>query len=124
MDRDIADIASKSPTTTCTLWPNTDYPWQRINADFAGPVDNLYYLIFVDSHSKWPEVLQCKKPTTDCTIGFLHELFARFGVVTDSGTQFTSSEFRDFARRTKWTTLQRLNISPGQMIRLRDLWTS
>ena len=53
----------------------------------------------MDSHSKWLEVLQCKRPTTNCTIGFLHELFARFGVVdcmvTDDATQFTSSEFRD-----------------------------
>ena len=39
MDRDIADmieswkgcaLASKSPTTTCKPWPNTDHPWQRI----------------------------------------------------------------------------------------------
>ena len=95
-------LAPKSPTTTCNPWPNTDHPWPRIHADFAGPLDNMYYLIIVDSHSKWPEVLQCKKPTTNCTIGFLFELFARFGVVdyvvTDNDTQFTSSEFRDFCK--------------------------
>ena len=108
VDRDIADmiesckgcvLAAKPPTTT---WPNTDHTWQRIHADFAGPADNMYYLIVVDSHSKWPEVLQYKRPTTNCTIGFLHELFTRFGVVdcvvTDNGTQFTSSEFRDFSK--------------------------
>ena len=56
----------------------------------------MCYLIVVDSHSK------CKRPTINCTIGFLHELFARFGVVdcmaTDNATQFTSSEFRDFCK--------------------------
>ena len=35
-------------------------------------------------------------------IRFLHELFTRFGVVNcvviDNGTQFTSSEFKDFYR--------------------------
>ena len=86
MDRDIADmkesckgcaVTAKSPTTTCKPWPKTVHPWQIIHVDFAGPVDNIYYLIVVDSHSKWPEVLQCKRPTTNCTIGFLHELFAR-----------------------------------------------
>ena len=120
MDRDIADmiescnrcaLAAKSPTTTCKPWPNTDHPWQRIYADFAEPVDNMYYLIVVDSHSKWPEVLQCKRPTTNCTIGFLHEIFARFGVldcvVTDNATQFTSSEFRDFCKTYQVDTLKR-----------------
>ena len=34
----------------------TDHPWQRIHVDFAGPVDNMYYLIVVNSHWKWPEV--------------------------------------------------------------------
>ena len=122
MDRDIVDMiesckgcafAAKSPTTTCKPWPKSDYPWQRIHVDFAGPIDNTYYLIVLDSDSKWPEVLQCKRPTTNCTIGFLHELFARFGVedcvVTDYSMQFTSSEFRDFGRRIKWTTLKRLS---------------
>ena len=67
MDRDIADmiesckgsaLAEKSPTTTCKPCPNTDHPWQRIHVDFSGSGDNMYYLIDVDSHSKWPEVLQ------------------------------------------------------------------
>ena len=90
MDRDIAymiesckgcALAAKSLTTTCKRWPNTDHPWQRIHVDFAEPVDNMYYLIVVDSHSKWLEVLQCKRPTNNCTIEFLHELFARFAMV-------------------------------------------
>ena len=54
----------------------------------------------MDSYSKWPEVLRCRRPTTGTTIGFLHELFARFGVVdcvvSDNGSQFTSVEFKEF----------------------------
>ena len=95
-------LAAKSPTTTCKPWPKTDHTWQRIHVDYAGRIDNIYYLIVVDSHSKWPEVLQCKRPTTNCTIGFLHVLFAHFGVVdcvvTDNTMQFISSEFRDFCK--------------------------
>ena len=111
MDRDIADmiesckgcaLAAKSPTTTCKPWPKTDHLWQRIHVDFSGPIDNIYYLIVMDSHSKWPEVLQCQRQTTKCTIGFLHELFARFVVVdcvvTDNATQSTLSEFRFFCK--------------------------
>ena len=136
MDRDIADmiesckgcvLAEKSPTTTCKPWPKTDHPWQRIHVDFAGPVDNMYYLIVVDSHSKCPEVLQGKRPTTNCTIKFLHELFARFGVVdgvvTDNATQFTSSEFRDFCKTYQGdhiTTPQYHPRSNGQAERFVD----
>ena len=42
----------------------------------------------------------CKNPTTEITIKFLHELFARFGVVDtivfDNESQFISREFKDF----------------------------
>ena len=54
----------------------------------------------VDSYCKWPEILRCGKPTTATTINFLHDVFARFGVVdclvSDNVTQFTSSEFKEF----------------------------
>ena len=81
-------------------WPKTDQPWSRIYVDFAGQMEDVYYLIVVDSYTKWPEVLRCKRPTTGVAITFLHELFARFGVVdclvSDNGTQFTSSDFKEF----------------------------
>ena len=68
--------------------------------DYAGPLDGQYYLIVVDSFSKWPEVFRCKSPTTEFTIKNHHELFARFGVVgclvSDNGTQFTSGDFKEF----------------------------
>ena len=54
----------------------------------------------MDSYSKGLEVLRCRRPTTGTTIGFLHELFARFGVVdcvvSDKGSQFTLVEFNEF----------------------------
>ena len=56
----------------------------------------------VDSYSKWPEALRCRKPTTGTTSGFLHELFTQFGVancvVSDNGSQFTSVEFKEFCK--------------------------
>ena len=36
-------------------WPAR--PWQRLHADFAGPFQGQMFLIVVDSHSKWPEVV-------------------------------------------------------------------
>ena len=109
LDKDIENMvktctgcarAAKSPPVKFSPWPKTDRPWTRIHADFAGPVDGHYYLIVVDSFSKWPEVFKCKKPTSEVAISALHELFARFGVVdcivSDNGTQFTSSDFKEF----------------------------
>ena len=56
----------------------------------------------MDSYSKWPEVLRSRRRTTGTTIGFLHELFAQFGVVdcvvSDNGSQFTSVEFKEFCK--------------------------
>ena len=109
MDSDVSDIvskckgcilAAKSPPTSQEPWPKTDRPWSRIHIDFAGPIDKLYYLVVVDSYSKWPEVFQMKRLTSTNTVNSLHELFARFGVVdtivSDNGTQFTSKEFEHF----------------------------
>ena len=55
------------------------------------------YLIVVDAHSKWLEVL----PMTTATA--LRTLFARFGIpeslVSDNGPQFTAAEFQLFCKQ-------------------------
>ena len=51
----------------------------------------------MDSYSKWPEVLRCRRPTTGTTIGFQHERFGVvYCVVSVNGSQFTSVEFKRF----------------------------
>ena len=93
-------MAAKSPPIKSSPWPKTDRPWSRIHVDFAGPLDGYYYLIVVDSYSKWPEVFRCKNANTEVGISALHEPFARFGVVdcivSDNCTQFTSGDFKEF----------------------------
>ena len=93
-------LVAKAPPITYKPWPKTDQPWSRIHADFAGPMEDIYYLIVIDSYTKWPEVLRCKRPTTGVAITFLHELFAQFGVVeclgSDNWSQFTSADFKGF----------------------------
>ena len=62
----------------------------------------LYYLIAVDSFSKWPEVMKCKNLTCSGTIRFLHEIFVRFSIpdriVSDNGTHVTAKEFDHFCK--------------------------
>jgi hypothetical protein len=72
----------------------------RIHADYAGPIDGCYYLVIVDSHSKWPEVISTRTISSKATISIFRQIFARYGppeiLVTDNGTQFTSTEFAIF----------------------------
>ena len=120
-------LAAKTPPATFKPGPKIEQPWPRIHVDFAGPLEDFYNLIVVDSYSKWPEVLRCRRPTTMTTIGFLRELFARFGVVdcvvSDNGSQFTSVKFKEFCEIFQIkhiTTPQYHPRSNGQTVRFVD----
>ena len=75
-----------------------DLPWTCIHMNFVGLLDGCYYLIVVDSYSKWPEVFKCKNPKW--LFAHYTNFFPRFGVVdcivSDNGTQFTSGDFKEF----------------------------
>lgn len=79
-------------------WPSQ--PWDRVHIDFAGPFLGSMFLIMVDAHSKWPEVIKMNKTTSERTIEVLRSVFSRNGlpsrIVSDNGPQFTSREFEDF----------------------------
>ncbi|PIO68749.1 integrase core domain protein [Teladorsagia circumcincta] len=84
-------------------WPKPVSPWARVHADFAGPLEGNFYLVIVDAYSKWPEIIQKNSITTSATIKVLTKVFAQFGnpqtLITDNGTQFTSTTFVNFCRR-------------------------
>lgn len=95
--------AQKSPTKVClSSWPTPDRPWFRAHADFAGPLNGVWYFIVIDAFSKWPEVYTMKTTTTQATIRALREMTARHGcmekLVTDNGPQFTSALFADYCK--------------------------
>ena len=112
IDKDIENLAksclpcleNKSQPAAAPLhpwiWPTT--PWKRIHIDFAGPFLDKMFLIVVDAHSKWPEVIQMSSTTSFKTIEALRSLFAKYGLpeqlVSDNGPQFTSEEFADFMK--------------------------
>ncbi|CAC5415741.1 Uncharacterized protein K02A2.6 [Mytilus coruscus] len=79
-------------------WPSK--PWDRVHIDFAGPFLGSMFLIMVDTHSKWPEVIKMKNITSESTINVLRTIFSRNGmpsrIVSDNGPQFTSQEFENF----------------------------
>ena len=93
------------------IWPSR--PWQRIHIDYAGPFKQKMFLIVVDAHSKWPEVIEMSTTSSGRTIEVLRRLFARFGLpeqlVSDNGTQFTSEEFATF---TKANGIKHIRTTP------------
>ena len=60
------------------------------------------FLIAVDAHSKWPEVIPMSTTTAEKTVSELHKLFATHGlpeqIVSDNGAQFTSQHFEEFMK--------------------------
>jgi hypothetical protein len=82
------------------IWEPANEPFERVHVDYAGPFLDKYFLIIVDSFSKWLDVKICKDITTKTTISCLRNFFTNFGLcqilVSDHGPQFTSAEFQDF----------------------------
>jgi hypothetical protein len=68
--------------------------------DFAGPCMGRMFLLMVDAHSKWPEVIPMKTTTAERTVDALRVVFGRNGIpeqiVSDNGPQFSSREFAHF----------------------------
>ncbi|XP_029156062.1 uncharacterized protein K02A2.6-like [Nylanderia fulva] len=93
----------KPPNTPLTTWPWPTKAWSRIHCDFAKFYGNMY-LIIVDAHSKWPEIINFQNNTKAYKlIEIFKGLFARYGLplhcVTDGGPQFRSEEFHEFLTR-------------------------
>ncbi|BES87377.1 Hypothetical Protein NTJ_00182 [Nesidiocoris tenuis] len=81
-------------------WQTPASPMERIHVDYAGPFKNHYFLIIVDAYSRWVDVHPVRNMTSATTIELLKRFFTDFGlphvIVSDNGTQFKSSEFRNF----------------------------
>lgn len=82
------------------VWPTE--PWTRLHVDFLQH-GGKYYLVIIDSHSKWIEVFLMNGGTSASQVNArLRETFARFGLpkqlVSDGGPPFTSEEFENFLR--------------------------
>jgi len=82
-------------------WP--ERPWSRIHIDYAGPFLNKMFLVIIDAHSKWMEVLPVSNATTAVTVEKLLSVFSIHGlphtIVSDNGSVFTSSEFAEFVKQ-------------------------
>nr|XP_018912071.1 PREDICTED: uncharacterized protein K02A2.6-like [Bemisia tabaci] len=82
------------------VWEYPKKPWERVHADYAGPIFGKFLLIVVDAFSKWTKIFITSSTTSEKTSELLFDSYAEFGIpdilVTDNGPQFTSAEFRSF----------------------------
>ena len=95
-------LRNKPAPTTLHPWTLPTCPWQQLHIDFAGPFLGKSFLIIVDAHSKWPEVIPMMTTTAEKTIAELRRVFSIHGlpeqIVSDNRTQFTSELFQQFLR--------------------------
>ena len=94
------------------IWPSR--PWSRIHIDYAGPYLGHRFLVVVDAHSKWIEVIPMSSTTTTATVEKLRIMFAQFGIpevlVSDNGTNFVSKESEEFMQRNG---IKHITSAPG-----------
>ncbi|XP_031330866.1 uncharacterized protein K02A2.6-like [Photinus pyralis] len=123
VDSDIEDFVAKCeicqqhrhmpPKAPIHPWEFAREPWQRIHVDHAGPVNGNYFLLVVDSYSKWLEMRRVPSLSSTTTIQVLREIFATHGlpdvIVSDNGTAFTSEEFKLFAKKNG---CRAVNVAP------------
>ena len=62
-----------------------------------------YFLVLIDAHSKWIEVLPTKDTSSIATVRLIRNVFSHFGLpltfVSDNGPNFVSREFELFLEK-------------------------
>ena len=91
-------------------WPST--PWHRVHVDFAGLFMEQQFLIMVDAHSKWSEVIPMTVTSAEKTV---RRVIATHGlpcqIVSDNGVQFTSAYFQNFLNKMESNTFVQPHIT-------------
>lgn len=93
---------ARNPPKSYGTWTWPAGPWRRIHLDFAGPYLGKMFLVIIDAHTKYLDIVPMAHATTNGVIDALRHLFATFGLpehlVSDNGSQFTSDVFQRFLR--------------------------
>ncbi|EYC42562.1 hypothetical protein Y032_0526g2934 [Ancylostoma ceylanicum] len=74
--RNCQEVAKAPLKTELFSWPNEKQPWSRVHIDYAGPLNGMMFLVIVDAHSKWSEIIEMTSTTSAATIRQLTRLFA------------------------------------------------
>eukprot|EP00061_Rhincodon_typus_P002478 g17672.t1 len=90
---------------------------------FTRPAEGRMLLVFMDAHSKWPEVAVMKLVSVGATIDQLDEIFARFGnpehVVSDNGPQFVAQESEEYLNNHRGSFYDKSSLRTKSTSRLK-----
>lgn len=90
--------------------PKLEKPFHTLHADHLGPFirskrGNMYLLVIIDAFTKFINIRAVRDTKSITAIKVFKEHFSYFGVpsrlITDRGTCFTSSKFKDFTDKLK-----------------------
>ncbi|CAC5421137.1 unnamed protein product [Mytilus coruscus] len=83
-----------------------ELPWMTVGTDIFY-WNNNNYLIIVDYYSRYFEIAKLENIRASCVITHMKSVFARHGIPStvrsDSGSQYVSAEFRQFAESWGFT---------------------
>jgi hypothetical protein len=81
--------------------PYPEGPWQRLHADYKGPIGGWYLYAMIDQYSKYPVVKVTKSTGWDQLRPVLEEAFSSHGIpevlTTDGGPPFNGHEMQKFS---------------------------
>lgn len=82
--------------------PIPNRQWEKVGTDLFNH-NGSEFLLCVDYFSKFPEIVKLTETTSRRIIVAMKSIFARHGildlVISDNGSQYASSEFKEFSRR-------------------------
>ena len=102
--------------------------WQRVHINFAGPFMHQMFLLLVDAHSKWGEVIDMLKSTmATSTVAALRQFFCSIWIIRASsvrwGPQFTSvKSLWSFYKPMGWSIANVHHTIPHPMGLLNNLF--
>ena len=99
----ICTMSNKQKSQPVLSWSDPGKSFDRLHIDYCGPIEDKYFLIIIDAHSKFADVHICSKMTSSITIECLRRTFCNFGipkvVVSDNAQYFVSNEIKEFYRQ-------------------------
>ncbi|GFO38083.1 Pol polyprotein [Plakobranchus ocellatus] len=104
----LSDKSLAPANVSATSIPLLESPCQKVAIDVTGPFliapqSSKFLVVLIDYKSKFPEILMSSNVRSSTIIGWLDEVFSRFGtpdeLVSDNGPQFTSMEFTNFLQK-------------------------
>ena len=101
---------SKSQRCEPQSHPTPELPWYTVATDLF-EIRNSKYLLLVDYYSRFPMLCKLGSTTSRVLVQEMKAVFAELRVpdmiVSDSGPQYTSAEFKDFTKQ--WQIEHRLS---------------